>query len=117
MEKGWNGVSSSRRTDLHDIYANAHWVTAMAIAARVRLASRCRPPMWSTCPSRAPHPLQPLSFMQPQLVVESEGYRGGQTALALSQAFLAVDDLLVLPEHREELKALRGGDKEEKQKT
>ncbi|KAL6779395.1 hypothetical protein ACKKBG_A12165 [Auxenochlorella protothecoides x Auxenochlorella symbiontica] len=53
----------------------------------------------------------------PQLVVESEGYRGGQTALALSQAFLAVDDLLVLPEHREELKALRGGDKEEKQKT
>lgn len=71
-------------------------------------ASQCHP--LTSMPAVAPP-------MQPQLVVGSEGYRAGQTALALTQAFLAVDELLVLPEHRDELKALRGGEKDEKRTT
>ena len=43
----------------------------------------------------------------------SEAYRSGELGAALTQTFLAMDDVLVDPAARQELSAMRGQEKEE----
>lgn len=49
----------------------------------------------------------------PDTLAQTEAYNTGDLVTALSEAFLEIDNLLMLDEHREELKALKGADEEE----
>jgi hypothetical protein len=48
--------------------------------------------------------------VQPAELLDLPAYKAGDLESALSQAFLRMDEVLVRPEHRQELQALRGED-------
>jgi len=55
-------------------------------------------------------PHRPPASVQPAELLDLPAYKAGDLESALSQAFLRMDEVLVRPEHRQELQALRGED-------